>query len=58
MREIGHPNKIEILKPFTELYIPPKLHGVSFLGISQEELVLHHNRLKWHIYRIAFICFR
>jgi 8-oxo-dGTP pyrophosphatase MutT (NUDIX family) len=39
--EIGiHPNKIEILKPFTELYIPPSNFMVyPFLGISQEELV-------------------
>lgn len=39
--EIGiHPNKIKILKPFTELYIPPSNFMVyPFLGISQEELV-------------------
>lgn len=39
--EIGiHPNKIEILKPFTELYIPPSNFMVyPFLGISKQELV-------------------
>ncbi len=39
--EIGiHPNKIKILKPFTELYIPPSNFMVyPFLGISHEELV-------------------
>ncbi len=38
--EVGiHPNKIEILKPFTELYIPPSNFMVyPFLGISKEEL--------------------
>jgi 8-oxo-dGTP pyrophosphatase MutT (NUDIX family) len=39
--EVGiHPDKIEILKPFTELYIPPSNFMVHpFLGISNEELV-------------------
>ena len=39
--EVGiHPDKIEILKPFTELYIPPSNFMVyPFLGISTEELV-------------------
>jgi 8-oxo-dGTP pyrophosphatase MutT (NUDIX family) len=39
--EVGiHPDKIEILKPFTELYIPPSNFMVHpFLGISTEELV-------------------
>jgi 8-oxo-dGTP pyrophosphatase MutT (NUDIX family) len=39
--EIGiHPNKIEILKPFTALYIPPSNFMVyPFLGMSQQELV-------------------
>ena len=39
--EVGiHPDKIEILKPFTELYIPPSNFMVyPFLGISKEELV-------------------
>jgi 8-oxo-dGTP pyrophosphatase MutT (NUDIX family) len=39
--ELGiHPDKIEILKPFTELYIPPSNFMVyPFLGISKEELV-------------------
>ena len=39
--EVGiHPDKIEILKPFTELYIPPSNFMVHpFLGISIEELV-------------------
>jgi 8-oxo-dGTP pyrophosphatase MutT (NUDIX family) len=39
--EVGiHPDKIEILKPFTELYIPPSNFMVHpFLGISKEELV-------------------
>ena len=38
--EVGiHPDKIEILKPFTELYIPPSNFMVHpFLGISKEEL--------------------
>jgi len=38
--ELGiHPDKIEILKPFTELYIPPSNFMVyPFLGISKEEL--------------------
>jgi 8-oxo-dGTP pyrophosphatase MutT (NUDIX family) len=39
--EVGiHPNKIEVLKPFTELYIPPSNFMVHpFLGVSREELV-------------------
>ncbi len=39
--EVGiHPNKIEIIKSFTELYIPPSNFMVHpFLGISKEELV-------------------
>lgn len=39
--EVGiHPDKIEILKQFTELYIPPSNFMVHpFLGISKEELV-------------------
>ena len=39
--EVGiHPDKIEILKPFTELYIPPSNFMVHpFLGLSKEELV-------------------
>ena len=39
--EVGiHPDKIEILKRFTELYIPPSNFMVHpFLGISKEELV-------------------
>lgn len=39
--EVGiHPDKIEVLKPFTELYIPPSNFMVHpFLGISKEELV-------------------
>ena len=39
--EVGiHPDKIEILKPFTALYIPPSNFMVHpFLGISKEELV-------------------
>ena len=39
--EVGiHPDKIEILKPFTQLYIPPSNFMVHpFLGISTEELV-------------------
>jgi 8-oxo-dGTP pyrophosphatase MutT (NUDIX family) len=39
--EVGiHPDKIEILKPFTELYIPPSNFMVHpFLGISIEELI-------------------
>ncbi len=39
--EVGiHPDKIEILKPFTELYIPPSNFMVHpFLGTSKEELV-------------------
>lgn len=39
--EVGiHPEKIEIIKPFTELYIPPSNFMVHpFLGISKEELV-------------------
>ena len=39
--EIGiRPNKIEILKPFTELYIPPSNFMVHpFLGICKEEPV-------------------
>lgn len=38
--EIGiHPDKIELLKPFTALYIPPSNFMVHpFLGISREEL--------------------
>ena len=38
--EIGiHPDKIEVLKPFTALYIPPSNFMVHpFLGISREEL--------------------
>ncbi|TDE01653.1 NUDIX hydrolase [Flavobacterium sandaracinum] len=39
--EVGiHPDKIQILKPFTQLYIPPSNFMVyPFLGISKEELV-------------------
>ena len=39
--EVGiHPEKIEVLKSFTELYIPPSNFMVyPFLGISKEELV-------------------
>jgi 8-oxo-dGTP pyrophosphatase MutT (NUDIX family) len=39
--EVGiDPEKIELLKPFTELYIPPSNFMVHpFLGISKEELV-------------------
>ena len=39
--EVGiHPDKIEILKSFTALYIPPSNFMVHpFLGISKEELV-------------------
>ncbi len=38
--EIGiHPDKIEIIKPFTELYIPPSNFMVyPFLGVAKEEL--------------------
>ena len=39
--EVGiHPDKIQILKSFTEIYIPPSNFMVyPFLGISKEELV-------------------
>jgi 8-oxo-dGTP pyrophosphatase MutT (NUDIX family) len=39
--EVGiHPDKISILKPFTELYIPPSNFMVHpFLGVSREELI-------------------
>ncbi|MBC7748137.1 NUDIX domain-containing protein [Flavobacterium omnivorum] len=39
--EVGiHPDKIQILKPFTQLYIPPSNFIVHpFLGISKDELV-------------------
>jgi 8-oxo-dGTP pyrophosphatase MutT (NUDIX family) len=39
--EVGiHPDKIEIIKPFTELYIPPSNFMVyPFLGIAKEELL-------------------
>lgn len=39
-QEVGiHPNKIEIIKPFTEVYIPPSNFMVyPFLGISTEEI--------------------
>ena len=39
--EVGiHPDKIQVLKPFTQLYIPPSNFMVyPFLGISKEELV-------------------
>ncbi|RTY72956.1 CoA pyrophosphatase [Flavobacterium bomense] len=39
--EVGiHPDKIEIIKPFTQIYIPPSNFMVyPFLGISKEELV-------------------
>lgn len=38
--EIGiHPNKIQIIKPFSEIYIPPSNFLVApFMGISKEEL--------------------
>lgn len=38
--EIGiHPNKIQIIKPFSEIYIPPSNFLVApFMGISNEEL--------------------
>ena len=41
--EVGiHPDKIEILKPFTELYIPPSNFLVyPFLGVSQTELTFN-----------------
>jgi 8-oxo-dGTP pyrophosphatase MutT (NUDIX family) len=43
--EIGiHPEKIEILKAFTELYIPPSNFMVyPYLGISKEEIVFNPN---------------
>ncbi|OAB25614.1 NUDIX domain-containing protein [Flavobacterium fryxellicola] len=39
--EVGiHPDKIQIVKPFTQLYIPPSNFMVHpFLGISKDELV-------------------
>lgn len=39
--EVGiHPDKIEIIKPFTQIYIPPSNFMVyPFLGISREELL-------------------
>ncbi|MGO4906424.1 NUDIX hydrolase [Flavobacterium sp. W20_MBD1_R3] len=39
--EVGiHPEKIEIIKPFTQIYIPPSNFMVHpFLGICKEELV-------------------
>lgn len=38
--EVGiHPDKIQIIKPFSEIYIPPSNFLVSpFMGISNEEL--------------------
>ena len=38
--EVGiHPNKIQIIKPFSEIYIPPSNFLVApFMGISNEEL--------------------
>ena len=43
--EIGiHPEKIEILKAFTELYIPPSNFMVyPYLGICKEEIVFNPN---------------
>lgn len=43
--EIGiHPKKIEILKAFTELYIPPSNFMVyPYLGICKEEIVFNPN---------------
>jgi 8-oxo-dGTP pyrophosphatase MutT (NUDIX family) len=43
--EIGiHPEKIEILKAFTKLYIPPSNFMVyPFLGICKEEIVFNPN---------------
>ncbi len=39
--EIGvHPNKMEVIKPFTHLYIPPSNFVVyPFLGICKEEII-------------------
>ena len=39
--EVGiHPEKIQIIKPFSEIYIPPSNFLVSpFMGISHEELI-------------------
>jgi 8-oxo-dGTP pyrophosphatase MutT (NUDIX family) len=41
--EIGvHPNKIKVLKAFTQLYIPPSNFMVyPFLGVSREEISFH-----------------
>ena len=43
--EIGiHPSKIEVLKAFTQLYIPPSNFMVyPFLGVSKEEISFHPN---------------
>jgi 8-oxo-dGTP pyrophosphatase MutT (NUDIX family) len=43
--EIGiHPEKIEILKAFTELYIPPSNFMVyPYLGICKEEIIFNPN---------------
>ena len=56
--EVGiHPEKIQIIKPFSEIYIPPSNFLVApFMGISHEELTFIPDSAKTTKPKVASAC--